>query len=79
MAPKPKEQKKTNKTFAKGVTSTKDYLPADTKPPRESLPAEEFELKEAKRKHLLLPQKIFPVWPSDAEVEVLCDLLLTKY
>jgi len=78
MPPKQKEVKKTGKQPAKGVV-TKDYLPADTKPPRDPFPPEEFEPKEIKREHPLLPQKIFPVWPSEEEVEVFLIKLLTFY
>jgi len=69
MPPKAKEQKKTAKAGAK-ITGNKDYLPADTKPQREPLLPENVEPKEIIREHPLLPQRIFPLWPSEEEVQV---------
>ncbi len=66
MPPK-KEQKKVKPGAAKGG---KDYLPVDSKPPRDPLVPEEIEPKEIKWTFPLLPEKIFPVWPTDEELEV---------
>ncbi len=70
MPPKVKEQKKTGKPAAKGAPGAKDYLPPDSKPSRDPLAAEDWQPQEVKREHPLLPQKIYPIWPSDQEVEV---------
>lgn len=69
MPPKTKEQKKGGKAGAKS-TGNKDYLPPDTKPQREPLPTENIEPKEITREHPLLPQQIFPLWPSEEELQV---------
>ena len=69
MPPKGKEQKKTGKPGAKAAP-LKDYLPLETKPPRDPLPAEIIEPKEIIREHPLLPQRIFPLWPSEEEIQV---------
>jgi hypothetical protein len=68
MPPKGKEQKKTGKVGVKNA-GNKDYLPPDTKSQREPLLPENIEPKEIIREHPLLPQRIFPLWPSE-EVQV---------
>jgi len=67
--PKPKEQKKGKP--APGGKGGKDYLPSNSKPPRDPLAPEEFEQKEVTRTHPLLPQTIFPTWPLEEDIEVL--------
>lgn len=70
MPPK-KEQKKTKPP--PGGKGTKDFLPSNSKPPREPLAPEDIEVKEVTRSHPLLPQTIFPAWPSNEDINVCCQ------
>ena len=71
MPPK-KEVKKTK--GKQGDKGTKDYLPANCKPPREALAPEDIEVKEVTRTHPLLPQTIFPAWPSNEDIAVFSSI-----